>query len=258
MDLGIKGKTAIVTAASRGIGRAVAETLAYEGVNVVMCARGEAALREAARQVSAQSGVRVIPHPADVTVAADIRRLAQTANEEFGGVDILVAIGGSPPRGTLAETTEEQLRAGFEMTVMPVFWLVSEVLPYMRRKRWGRIVAVQARSVREPIPSLTVSNATRPGAAGLLKSIANEVARDGVSLNTLLPGRIMTERFHDGARKAGVSVEEHMRSQSLEIPMQRLGEAREMADAVAFLVSNRASYITGVTLAVDGGLIRHL
>jgi len=258
MDLGIRGKTAIVTAASRGIGRATAATLAKEGVNIVMCARGSDELEEAAAQIRAETRARVIAQRADVTVATEIEALVQRALREFGTVDILVAIGGSPPRGAFEETTEAQLRQGFEMTVMSVFHLIKAVLPHMRARKWGRIVAVQARSVREPIPSLTSSNATRPGAAGLIKSLSNEVSRDGVLLNTILTGRILTDRFLQGAERSPLGKDEYIKRQSAEVPIGRLGEAQEMADAAAFLVSERASYITGVTLAVDGGLIRYI
>jgi 3-oxoacyl-[acyl-carrier protein] reductase len=258
MDLGIKGRVAIVTAASRGIGRASALTLAKEGVDVAICARGEEELHKVAQEIRGETGARVLAQKADVTLTADIDRLVERVLAEFGRVDILVAIGGSPPRGAFAETTEEQLRQGFEMTVLPIFRLVKAVLPGMRKNKWGRVVTVQARSVREPIPALTVSNATRPGAAGLMKSLSQEVGRDGVLLNTILPGRILTDRFRQGAQKSALGSDEYMKKQAEELPIGRLGDAQEIANAVAFLVSERASYINGVTLAVDGGLIRSI
>jgi 3-oxoacyl-[acyl-carrier protein] reductase len=254
MDLGIRDKTAIVTAASRGIGYACAETLAREGANIVMCARGAKALAEAADQIRHKTGARVLAQMADVTQAEDINRLAAQAAAEFGGIDVLVAIGGSPPRGSFAETDEGRLKQGFEMTVLTVFRLVKAVLPHMLAKKWGRIVALQSRSVKEPIPALTVSNATRPGAAGLLKDLSQDLARDGILLNTVLPGRILTDRFREGAK----SDQSYLERQALELPIGRLGSAQEVADAIVFLVSERASYINGVTLAVDGGLIRSI
>jgi 3-oxoacyl-[acyl-carrier protein] reductase len=255
MDLGLKGKTALITAASRGIGRACAMTLAQEGVNIVMCARGDDELQTAATEIEKNTGVRAVAQRADVTSSDDIERIVTRSRTEFGGCDILIAIGGSPDRGAFGEISEDQLRRGFEMTVVALFRLVTAVLPHMQAKKWGRIVTVQARSVREPIPALTVSNATRPGAAGLMKYLSREVARDGVLLNTILPGRILTDRLRQGAEQAQASQENYLQAQAKELPMGRLGTAQEVADAVAFLVSERASYINGVTLAVDGGQI---
>ena len=254
MDLGNKGKTAIVTAASRGIGYACAETLAREGTHIAMCARGAATLAQAADRIRQSIGARVFAQPADVTKAEDVRQFVELAVAEFGGIDILIAIGGSPPRGSFAETDEARLQQGFEMTVLALYRLIQAVLPHMRAKKWGRIVAVQSRSVREPIPALTVSNATRPGAAGLLKDLSQELARDGILLNTVLPGRILTDRLRD----SGTRDQAHLERQALELPIGRLGSAQEVADAIAFLASERASYINGVTLAVDGGLIRSI
>ena len=254
MDLGIGGKTAMVTAASRGIGYACAETLAQEGAHVVMCARGTEALSQAAQRIRDKTGARVLVQPADVTKTEDTQGLVELAVGEFGGVDMLVAIGGSPPRGSFAETDEARLRQGFDMTVLALYRLIHAVLPHMRARKWGRIVAVQSRSVKEPIPALTVTNATRPGAAGLLKDLSIELAGEGILLNTILPGRILTDRL----REAGTSDPSYLERQALELPIRRLGLAQEVADAIVFLASERASYITGVTLAVDGGLIRSI
>jgi 3-oxoacyl-[acyl-carrier protein] reductase len=254
MDLGITGKTALVTAASRGIGYACAETLAQEGARVVICARGTAALTQAAERIRDKTGARVLAHPADVTKPDDIQRITELAVAEFGSVDVLVAIGGSPPRGSFAETDETRLKQGFDMTVLALYRLIHAVLPHMRARKWGRIVAVQSRSVKEPIPALTVSNATRPGAAGLLKDLSQDLARDGILLNTVLPGRILTDRL----RETATADQSYLERQAVELPIGRLGCAQEVADAVAFLASERASYINGVTLAVDGGLIRSI
>jgi 3-oxoacyl-[acyl-carrier protein] reductase len=254
MDLGIRGRTAIITAASRGIGYACAETLAQEGAHIVICARGAQALAEAADRIRKKTQARVLAQPADITCASDVQRLAEAAVAEFGTIDVLIAIGGSPPRGTFAEIDETLLAQGFEMTVLPLFRLINAVLPSMRAQKWGRILAVQSRSVREPIAALTVSNATRPGAAGLLKDLSQQLARDGILVNTVLPGRIMTDRFRQGAR----GDDSYITQQALELPIGRIGTAQEVADAVAFLASERASYINGVTLAVDGGLIRSI
>src|SRR5262249_49193946 len=231
-----------------------AETLAQEGAHVVMCARGTEGLKQAAQRIRDKTGAQVLVQPADVTKTEDIQRLMELAVGEFGGVDMLVAIGGSPPRGSFAETDEARLRQGFDMTVLALYRLIHAVLPYMRERKWGRIVAVQSRSVKEPIPALTVSNATRPGAAGLLKDLSQELAGEGILLNTVLPGRILTDRL----REAATADQSYLERQARELPIRRLGFAQEVADAIVFLASERASYINGVTLAVDGGLIRSI
>ncbi len=258
LDLGIQGRTALVTAASRGIGRACAFNLAREGANVVICARGEEDLHHTANAIASETGASVLSQTADVTSSEDIERLVAAAKDRFGPIDILVAIGGSPRRGSFLEVNETQYLEAFEMTVMMLVRLVAIILPDMRRRAWGRIVTVQARSVREPIPDLALSNATRPGAAGLIKHLSNEFARDGVLLNCVLPGRIITDRLREAAERSSESPERFFKSQAAELPIGRLGEAQEVADAVAYLCSDRASYITGVSLAVDGGLIHSI
>jgi 3-oxoacyl-[acyl-carrier protein] reductase len=258
MDLGISGKTALITAASRGIGFACAEALAREGANVVICAREGTALQEAADQIRRTTGAHVASKPADLASLADIEALVEFAISTFSGVDILVAICGTPPRGSFVEINERQLLQAFETTVLTLFRLIGLVLPHMQSRRWGRIVSVQSRSVKEPVPDLTASNSTRPGAAGLLKDLSQAAARDGVLFNTVLPGRILTDRFKQGAERAGSSQKSYFDSQARELPTGRLGTPQEIADVVAFLASERASYINGVALAVDGGLIRSI
>jgi 3-oxoacyl-[acyl-carrier protein] reductase len=258
MDLGLKGRTALITAASRGIGRACALTLAREGANVVISARNNDDLQKTATAIRAETKARVLADTADVTSTPDMERFVASARQEFGKIDILVAIGGSPPRGGFTEVTEEQLRLAFDMTVIALYRLIGLVLPEMRKNKWGRIVTVQSRSVREPIPDLALSNSTRPGAAGLMKFMSFEAAQDGVLMNTVLPGRIITDRLRSAAERSTMSQEEFLKDQARELPIGRLGEAQEIADAVTYLVSERASYITGVALPVDGGLIRSI
>jgi len=258
MDLGIRGRTALITAASRGIGRACALTLAREGANIVISARGNEDLQAAAADIRSKSEASVVAVSADVTRPDDIRKLVSAANESFGHVDILVAIGGSPPMGSMADIREDQFRDAFEMTVMPLVRLLNAVLPSMRKNKWGRVVTVQSRSVREPISDLVLSNATRPGAAGLIKHLSLEAAADGVLMNTVLPGRIATHRLRNAAGRSGQSPSEFMASQAKDLPIRRLGEAQEVADVVVFLASERAGYVTGVAVPVDGGLIRSI
>jgi 3-oxoacyl-[acyl-carrier protein] reductase len=258
MDLGLKGRVALVTAASRGIGRACALTLAAEGADVAICARDNVELQKAADDIRAHSDARVHAESADVTSSSDINRLVTSTRQALGAIDILVAIGGAPPRGGLAEASEEKMRLAFDMTVNSLYCLISNVLPEMRLRKWGRIITVQARSVREPIPDLMLSNATRPGAAGLIKYLSFEAAQDNVLMNTILPGRFMTDRLLSAAERSPLSRQDFLKDQTHDLPIGRLGETQEMANVVAFLASERASYITGVALPVDGGLIRSI
>jgi 3-oxoacyl-[acyl-carrier protein] reductase len=260
MDLGIRGKTALVVAASKGMGKASALGLGAEGARVVMCARGEAALKDAAAEVKQKTGAEVLALPADASRAADISRVVAEANRAFGGVDILVANVGGPPPGPFEAMTDEQWKAAFEQVHLSTVRFIREVLPHMKRSRWGRILAIQSSSVKQPVDGLVLSNGIRPGIAGLFKTLAGDVAKDNVTVNLVLPGRILTDRFlehqTDRAKRSGVSLEQQMEISSADIPMGRIGTPDEFAAMVVFLASARASYITGVAVQVDGGLIR--
>lgn len=260
MDLGIRGKTALVVAASKGMGKASALGLGAEGARVVMCARGEAALKDAAAEVKQKTGAEVLALPADASRAADISRVVAEANRAFGGVDILVANVGGPPPGPFEAMTDEQWKAAFEQVHLSTVRFIREVLPHMKRSRWGRILAIQSSSVKQPVDGLVLSNGIRPGIAGLFKTLAGDVAKDNITVNLVLPGRIMTDRFlehqTDRAKRSGVTLEQQMDISSADIPMGRIGTPEEFAAMVVFLASARASYITGVAVQVDGGLIR--
>ena len=260
MDLGIRGKTALVVAASKGMGKASALGLGAEGARVVMCARGEAALKDAAAEVKQKTGAEVLALPADASRAADISRVVAEANRAFGGVDILVANVGGPPPGPFEAMTDEQWKAAFEQVHLSTVRFIREVLPHMKRSRWGRILAIQSSSVKQPVDGLVLSNGIRPGIAGLFKTLAGDVAKDNITVNLVLPGRILTDRFlehqTDRAKRNGVSLEQQMEISSADIPMGRIGTPDEFAAMVVFLASARASYITGVAVQVDGGLIR--
>lgn len=258
MDLGLKGKAAIVTAASKGMGNACALALAAEGARVAMCARTERDLRAAAEEVRTKTGTEVLAVAADVTKADDVKVLVGRAVEAFGTVDVLVANAGGPPRGTFDDVGDDQWYAAFEISLLSVVRLVREVLPYMRQRHWGRIITIQSSSVKQPIPGLILSNSVRPGTAGLMKTLAAELGRDNILINTVCPGRIMTERFLAGARHAGLTVDEFAARQSGDIPLGRIGTPEEFASVVVFLASEKASYVTGVSLQVDGGLVRGL
>jgi len=258
MDLGLRGKVALVTAGSKGMGRACALGLAAEGARVAICARGEADLRSAAEEIRARAGTEALALPADVTRAGDVERLVAATREKLGPVDILVANAGGPPRGTFGELADEQWVGAFELSLLSTVRLIRAVLPEMRQRKWGRILTIQSSSVKQPIPGLLLSNAVRPGVAGLMKTLAAEVGRDGVLVNTVCPGRILTDRFLSGAAAQKLSREQYLERQSAEIPLGRIGTPEEFASVVVFLASERASYVTGVALQVDGGLVRGL
>ena len=258
MNLGLTGKTALVTAASKGMGKACALGLAAEGARVVMCARTDVDLQAAAEEVRSKTGAQVVAMPADVTRADQVKALVARAHEAFGGVDILVANAGGPPRGYFDELSDEQWYGAFEVSLLSVVRLIREVLPSMRQRRWGRIITIQSSSVKQPIDGLDLSNAIRPGAAGLMKTLATELGAANILVNTVCPGRILTDRLLGGARQAGLSPEEYVRQVGADVPMGRVGTPEEFANVVVFLASERASYVTGVAIQVDGGLIRGL
>jgi len=246
MDLGLKGRTAIVCGASSGMGRAIAERLAEEGANVTMFARRRELLEREAERLGALA-VR-----GDVTHPNDLRRLVEQTVEAFGGVDVLVNNGGGPPRGLASDVDDEAVEATVELLLLSAIRLTKLCLPQLRASGRGRVINVESSSVREPIPALALSNAVRPGVVGWMKTLAGEVGPDGVTVNTIAPGRIDTERLAE-VYPNGPSEEE-----LLAIPLRRLGEPREVAEVAAFLASDRASYVTGTVIPVDGGLTRGL
>ena len=256
MDLGLKGKTALVTASSKGMGKACALGFAAEGARVVMCARTERDLAAAADDVRARTGAEVLAMAADVTRADQVKTLVTRARDAFGTVDVLVANAGGPPRGVFDDLADEQWYGAFEVSLLSVVRLIREVLPGMRQRRWGRIITIQSSSVKEPIAGLDLSNAVRPGTAGLMKTLARDLGRDNILVNTVCPGRILTDRLLSGAGPAGVPPDEYARQAGADVPLGRVGTAEEFANVVVFLASERASYVTGVALQVDGGLIR--
>jgi 3-oxoacyl-[acyl-carrier protein] reductase len=260
MDLGLKGKVAFVAAASKGMGKACALGLAAEGARVLMCARGEAGLKDAAAEVKQKTGAEVLTVPADLSRAEDCARAVARAREAWGGVDVLVGNVGGPPPGPFEKMTDAQWIQAFEQVHLSTVRLIRDVLPGMKAKKWGRILAIQSTSVKQPVDGLVLSNGIRPGVAGLFKTLAVELAKDGITVNLVLPGRIMTDRFLDHqkerAESGGRTLEAQIALSGMDIPMARVGTPEEFASMVVFLASERASYVTGTAVQVDGGLIR--
>ena len=262
MDLGIAGRSALIAAGSRGLGRAVAEALAAEGVRLTIGARGREALDRTAAEIRARYGVAVLAHPVDVGDPEAVAGFAAAAEDRFGAVDILVTNAGGPPPTRLADTTAGEWRRALKQNLLSCVHLVRAALPGMIARRWGRILAIASVSVKQPVPDIILSNTARAGVAGFVKSVANEAAPHGVLANVLCPGYTRTDRLVELAahlaRKRGVPEQVIYDTWAADIPLGRVGEPEEFGAAAAFLASERASYITGTVLAIDGGHIRSL
>ncbi len=258
MDLGIAGKVALVTGGSTGIGYASAQALAAEGVRVAICARHSRRLEEAAKEIAAATGGEVASFIADTARAEDTDRLITGVADRLGPIEILLANNGGPPRGGFDALGDEDWQEGFEVSMMSIVRLVRGVLPGMKAAGWGRVLSIVPSSVRQPVDQLELSNALRPGIVGLFKSLAVTEGRHNVLFNCIAPGRIMTARFLAGSEYAGLTEEQYAAKHAATIPLGRIGRPEELAAVVAFLASERASFINGATIIVDGGMIRSL
>ena len=262
MDLGIKGKVALVAAASTGLGRAVAEELAAEGASLIICARNQERLTQTATSIAGTTGVDVLAMATDVTVSAEIAKLVSAGLTKFGRIDILVTNAGGPPAGRFEQLSSEQWEAATRLTLFSAIEFARHVLPGMKERRWGRILNITSIAVKQPVENLMLSNSLRAAVTGFARTLANEVAAEGITVNNILPGYTRTERVEElaqmMAQRKGVSAREFRASWESEIPMRRLGEPREFAALAAFLVSERAAYITGTSIQVDGGWIKSL
>ena len=262
MDFGLRGKVALVAASSKGLGRAVAEELAAEGAQLVMCARGKETLDQTADSIRKTTGVKVVAVAADVSDTSAAARVVKAAFDEFGRVDILVNNSGGPPSGPFENLSAEMWDSATRLLLKSAIELTRAVLPGMKERRWGRILNVTSIAAKQPIEGLMLSNSLRAAVIGFARTLANEVAPFGVTVNNLLPGFTRTDRVKELARaaagKPGASATDPISTWEKEIPMGRLGEPREFAALAAFLASERASYITGSSIAVDGGWIRSL
>jgi 3-oxoacyl-[acyl-carrier protein] reductase len=257
MDLGLDDRTALVAASTGGLGLAIAQALAAEGANVVLSGRRADVAAEHARQLPSAIGVGV-----DLTEPDGPAQLCDAAEEAFGQVDIVVLNSGGPRPGAASEVTPDDLKGAAGLLLHPHQRLIQRLLPGMRERGWGRILAVGSSGVQQPIPNLALSNALRGALAGLLKTLAGEVAADGITVNMILPGRIATDRVGEldaaKAEREGLSVAEVEQRSQTNIPTARYGRPEEFGAVAAFLCSSKASYINGSQVRVDGGLIRGL
>ena len=258
MDFGIQGKTAIVCGASRGLGRACAEALAGEGVNIVVNAREFDAVFDTARLIAERYVVEAVPVAADISHPDAPETLMKAAHDRFGGADILINNTGGPTPGTFADCADEEWEKAFHLTLLSAVRMTRAVLPSMTAKGWGRIINLTSIAVKQPIGGLILSNSLRSAVVGMAKTLSQEVAARGITVNNIATGTFYTERlraiFEDRANRQGITVEQVREEQESAIPMGRLGRPEELAWLVAFLASRRASYITGATIQIDGGM----
>lgn len=262
MDLGIKGRVALVAASSQGMGKAVALGLAREGARLALCARTESTLHAAAEDIRRETGAEVLARPLDVTEHDSVRAFAADVVRRFGTIDICVANAGGPPSKSFAETSIEDWRAAATLNLMSTVYLARETLPVMQEQRWGRFIAITSVSVKQPLDGLVLSNAVRAGVSGLIKSLANEYGPYNVLVNNVCPGFTATARLiglaETLAQREGIAAREVKSRWTAQIPLRRLGQPDELAHLVVFLASERASYITGTSIAVDGGIVKGL
>jgi 3-oxoacyl-[acyl-carrier protein] reductase len=262
MNLGLKNRVAVVAASSQGIGRATAEAFAAEGCRIAICSRNQQTLQAAAEEIRKQSCAEVFARAFDVTDAGAVKQFVADVVEKFGGVDICVTNAGGPPaKGFLTASLEEWQRA-LETNFLSTVYFAREVIPHMQRKMWGRIITLTSIATKQPVTDLVLSNAVRAAVVGLVKSLANEFGKDGILVNNVGPGFTATERLKElakaSAASSGKDEQEIFGAWAADAPLKRLGEPREVAETIVWLASERASYITGQTVLVDGGMYRGL
>ena len=262
MDLGLKDRVALVAASSTGLGKAVALGLAREGAKLALCARTQSTLEATGEEIRRETGVEVLARTIDVTSPDQVRALVVEIAAQFGRIDICVANAGGPPSKSFAETSVQDWHTAAELNLMSTVYLAKETLPLMQQRRWGRFIAITSVTVKQPLDGLILSNSVRTGVLGLVKSLANEYGPYNVLVNNVCPGFTATARLNDLAAtlaaKGGVSQADIEKRWASQAPLGRVGKPEEFANLVVFLASERASYITGESIAVDGGLVKGL
>jgi len=262
MDLGLKDRVALVAASSTGLGKAVALGLAREGAKLALCARTQSTLDSSAEEIRRDTGVEVLARVVDVTAHDQVRAFVAEIAAHFGRLDICVANAGGPPSKSFADTTVEDWHTAAELNLMSTVYLAKETLPLMQQRHWGRFIAITSVTVKQPLDGLILSNAIRTGVLGLTKSLANEYGPYNVLVNNVCPGFTATARLNELAgnlaSKGGVSPADIEKRWASQAPLGRIGQPEELANLVVFLASERASYITGESIAVDGGLVKGL
>ena len=262
MDLGLGGKRAVVLAASRGLGYACAAGLAREGCDLVICSRDVGRIEAAAERIHLETGARVQPIAADVSLEHGPRAVVEACVAQYGGLEIAIHNAGGPPPGDFRSIPADAWYRAFDANLMSFVRLVQEAAPHMKRAGYGRILAITSSSIKQPIPNLVLSNALRTGVLGIAKTLSKELAADRILVNVIAPGRIATERLREvdeaTAWQTGQTIEEIRRTSVAAIPLGRLGEPEELAHLAVFLASAAASYITGTAIQVDGGMVTAL
>jgi len=262
MDMGLRDRIAIVTGSSQGIGKAIALGLSQEGAKVAICARNKQRLLDTAKQIESTTGCEILPIAADLTKMEDIKRLVDQTANHFKRIDILVNNTGGPPSTTFQETSDAVWQDSVNLLLMTVVRTCREVIPHMQRRKWGRIINMTSFVAKQPADRLVLSNALRAGIFGLSKTLSNELAHDGILVNSVCPGWTLTKRVEELAKvqskATGKPYEDIIKGWESQIPLRRLAQPSEIASLVVFLASERASYITGAVIQVDGGVIKSL
>jgi 3-oxoacyl-[acyl-carrier protein] reductase len=262
METGLKGRVAIVAASSQGIGRATAEAFAAEGCRVAMCARNATALHAAATQIQQQYNAEVLREALDVTDPAAVHHFVDSVVSRFGSADICVTNAGGPPAKGFLSASLDEWRKAIDANFLSTVYFAREVIPHMQKKRWGRIITITSITTKQPVSDLVLSNAVRAGVVGLVKSLANEFGKDGILVNNVGPGFTATDRLKDLATvrsaASGKSQQEIFDTWAADAAQKRIGEPSEVADTIVWLASERASFVTGQTILVDGGAYKGL